>query len=70
MDLFPTEYILFPVCLVAGVLCLLASKNERYRRKVIEANGEEFGGKVLKWLKIGGYGLLIMALFQFTFFFD
>jgi hypothetical protein len=52
-----------------GIGCLLASKNENFRRKAIEANGEEFGNKVLKRMEIGGYGLLITSLFVFILFF-
>jgi isoprenylcysteine carboxyl methyltransferase (ICMT) family protein YpbQ len=53
---FPISFLIF----AAFFLCL--SKSQKNYQKLVKNNGEEFANKVNKYLKLGGYLLLLCSV--------
>jgi len=50
---------------VFGVVSIFLSKSKANYEKLVKNNGEDFANKIVKYLHIGGYILLIVSILLF-----
>jgi hypothetical protein len=55
---------IFLYSLLGSIFLILFSRSDKYYDKTVEAHGEKFADKIFQIMKVGGYLMLVGALFM------